>query len=156
MSSGEADGNLGQSQELHEYGMSRGHPPIAEKLALIDFDGTIVPWGPLMGDKTPTPGAKEAIDLLVQSGYRIGIFTSRMSRTWAESVKGRSWTAQNIFLEDQWEYVKRTLDAHGIPFEFITAEKVPAEFYIDDKAIGYRGDWTEVLRDSLVKAVEVA
>lgn len=142
--------DLGQSEELHNYGMKHGRPPIADRLALIDFDGTIVPWGPLMGDKEPLPGAAEAIRALREAGYRIGIFTSRMSRTWARSVVG-SGPAVAQFLVEQRRYVEATLSRHNIPFDFITAEKMPAQFYVDDKAIGFRGDWQAAMEDSLVE-----
>jgi hypothetical protein len=138
----ESDGTLvyGQSEELHQYGMANGIPPIAAKLVLIDFDGTIVPWGPLMGDKDPTPGAVEAISALREAGFRIGIFTSRLSKTWARSVVG-SGAAVAKFLVEQEQYVRVQLDRHGIPFDFITAEKMPAEVYFDDKAVGVNEDF---------------
>jgi hypothetical protein len=148
----ETDGTLiyGQSEELHKYGMEKGHPPIADRLALIDFDGTIVPWGPLMGDKDPLPGAVEAIRDLKARGYRIGIFTSRLSRTWAASVV-TGGAAVAAFLVEQEQYVRRLLTAHDIPFDFITAEKMPAQFYVDDKAIGFRGSWPAAMEDPLVE-----
>lgn len=139
--------DLGQSKELHDYGMKNGHPPIANKLALIDFDGTIVPWGPLMGEKNLEPGALEAIVAFRTAGYRIGIFTSRMSRKWAisvvnERVEDPHESDIGDFLSEQYAYVYETLVRHGVPFDFITAEKMPAEFYIDDKAYRYEtGDW---------------
>lgn len=131
-------------------GEGKTHPPIADKLALIDFDGTIVPWGPLMSDdKVPFAGAKEVLSYLRSHGFRIGIFTSRLSRTWARSMVG-SGPAVAVFLLEQEEYVRSLLDRHGIPYDFVTAEKMPAQFYVDDKAIGFRGDWLTVLEDSLV------
>lgn len=146
------DGTLiyGQSEELHQYGMEKGHPPIADKLILVDFDQTLVKWGPLMGVKELLPGARETIMTLIARGYRIAIFTSRMSRTWIESVVGKDDDAVAEFMAAQHVFVTETLGRFGIPFEFITAEKVPSEFYIDDKAIGFRGDWTAVLEDSLI------
>lgn len=136
--------DLGQSKELHDYGMKNGHPPIAAKLVMIDFDGTLVPWGPLMGDKDAEPGAVEAMWAFAKAGYRIGIFTSRMSETWACSVTGKGPMHYETlkFLQDQRDYVVRQLDRHGVPYDFITAEKRPAEAYIDDKAYRYEpGDW---------------
>jgi hypothetical protein len=135
---------LGQPKKLHDYGVKNGHPPIAAGLVMIDFDGTIVPWGPLMGDKEPEPGAIDAVQAFERAGYRIGIFTSRMSETWACSVTGEGPLHLKTlkFLQDQKMYVEATLRRHNIPFHFITAEKVPAVAYIDDKAYRYEtGDW---------------
>lgn len=139
-----ADGSngYGQSRELHEFGMAKGHPPMADKLLMVDFDKTIVPWGPLMEPKDPLPGAVDAIKALVARGYRIGIFTSRLSQSWLLSAFGMV----EFKHEEQEAYVRETLDRAGIPYEFVTAEKLPAEAYIDDKAIFFNGDWQDALR----------
>lgn len=140
----------GLPADQHDYGMSRGHSPVAEKVAAIDFDGTIVPWGPLMGDKDPEPGAVEALRAIKAAGYHIVIFTSRLSKRWARSVVGDEPWRVTVFLNEQEEYVRSTLTRHDIPFDEITAEKVPAEFYIDDKAFRYEsGDWRTVHRTAL-------
>lgn len=143
----------GLPADQHDYGMARGHSPVAEKVAAIDFDGTLVPWGPLMGDKDPEPEAKEAIDALIAAGYTIVIFTSRLSRTWARSVVGPDPFAIVDFLNKQERYVREQLDRAGIRYSHITAEKVPAEFYIDDKAWRYEpGEWKSIARVALVNA----
>lgn len=144
-----SDANAGLAEE------GKTHPPIANRLALIDFDGTIVPWGPLMGDKVPFPGVKEALDTLRANGYRIGVFTSRLSQTWARSVVGGG-PAVAMFLLEQETYVRAHMTRFDLPFDFVTAEKMPAQFYIDDKAIGFRGDWTTAMQDSLVELEEAA
>lgn len=103
------------------------HPPIANKVVCIDFDGTIVPWGPLMARKEPFNGVPEAIRRLKELGYTIVIFTSRLSPAWFRN--------EGHDVEEQYEYVALTLRAAGIPYDRITSEKVPAEAYFDDKAI---------------------
>lgn len=108
------------------------HPPIANKVVCIDFDGTIVPWGPLMAPKEPFPGVAQAIRELKARGYRIVIFTSRLSETWIGD--------ENQDLGDQLAYVADILTDHRIPFDDITADKVPAEAYFDDKAITVSAD----------------
>lgn len=110
------------------------HPQIANKLVMVDFDGTIVPWGPLMGTKEPFTGVASALARCHRQGYRIGIFTSRMSRTWAVYEAGED--DADAFLTDQYHYIAEMLSNHNVPFDFITAEKIPAEAYFDDKAIG--------------------
>jgi hypothetical protein len=113
--------------------MTFNHPPIANKVACIDFDGTIVPWGPLMAPKDPFPGVPDQIRALKAAGYSIVIFTSRFSPTWQE--------AQDIDPMGQYQYIVDTLHAHDIPYDHITAEKIPAEVYFDDKAIQVSADY---------------
>lgn len=127
----------GLPADQHEYGMEKGHSPAAEKVVCVDFDGTIVPWGPLMGEKEALPGAVEGMKALKEAGYRIVIFTSRLSRTWAEHVlKSKNKYVIERFLSVQRAYVVDTLRKNDIPFNDVTAEKVPAEAYFDDKAWG--------------------
>ena len=109
------------------------HPPIANKVVCIDFDGTIVPWGPLMAPKDPFPGVANAIRELKKAGYRIVIFTSRLSETWIDD--------EDQDLGDQLAYVAGILTDHLIPFDDITADKVPAEAYFDDRAIRVDESW---------------
>lgn len=143
---------LGQSRELHEYGIKNGHPPMAEKTVLIDFDATVRRWDALMNDGVePEPGAIEAIQELEDRGYRIVIFTSRMSRKWAATVVGDSVKEQDDFLAGQYEFVRKYLVRYGIVPADITSEKQPSLAYIDDRAIGYRGNWQEVLNDPLIQ-----
>lgn len=105
----------------------RGHPPSAHGLILIDFDDTIVPWGDsLMGPKEPFWGIRETFASLIREGFTIGIFTSRLSPTWCANA--------GTTVEEQTAYVANTLTAHNVPYSFITAEKLPAEAYFDDKA----------------------
>lgn len=108
--------------------------PAAHHIIMVDFDGTIIPWGPLMERRDPYPGVAAAMQALLVHGYRIGIFTSRMSRSWAIHTVGEA--EADAFLAQQYEYVRGVLETHDIPFSFITAEKVPAEAYFDDRAIG--------------------
>ena len=70
-------------------------------------------------------------------GYKVVIFTSRCSTTWCEQ-SGESLAANLVWVIDR-------LIENGIPYDDITAEKVPAEFYIDDRAIEFRGDWNEIM-----------
>ena len=97
-------------------------------------------------DKTPPfVGAVDAIRAFKSAGYTIVIFTSRMSPTW--------WESEGMDMKEayvtQSSFCKQRLDNFGIPFDRITAEKVPAEYYIDDKAIEFEGNdysWKEIQR----------
>jgi len=113
------------------------------KRAMIDLDGTIHKYS--KGYKNGTiyddafDGAKEVIDWLRGNGYEIVIFTTRVSKQNADELGGNH--------EDQIKKVSEWLKDKGIYFDRITAEKLAAEFYIDDKAISiHNGDWKTVLK----------
>jgi hypothetical protein len=107
------------------------HPPSAEGIVLVDFDGTLFPWGSLDVDHPPFDGAVAAMHVLKNEGYRLGIFTSRLSATW-HKAEGRDPLEG---MEAQTKIIRRALEAWTIPFDFITAEKIPAVLYLDDKAM---------------------
>jgi hypothetical protein len=71
-----------------------------------------------------------AVKQLKDRGYRIVIFSSRFSRTWHEH---EGWDHE-VALAEQKRLVAKALDAHGIPYDDMTAEKIPALAYFDDKA----------------------
>jgi hypothetical protein len=119
----------------------REHPPVAEGVICIDFDATLFPWGGISDDIQPLPGAVETVKALKDKGYKIVIFTSRMSPTW---WKAEGWENDMYTNITQWGIVCDRLIRYGIPFDLITCEKVPAIAYIDDKAIEFRGDWEEI------------
>lgn len=78
----------------------------------------------------PIEGAKEAIRLL-RKKYKVVVFTTR-----AGSERGK-------------EVVEEWLDRYGIEVDGVTASKLPAAVYIDDKAITFAGNWTETIEDTL-------
>ena len=86
----------------------------------VDFDGVIRAHSKL------TQGARQAI-LHLCASYRVVILSSR-----AIEPVGKAEIAA-------W------LEARDIEVDEITAEKVDAVAYIDDKAIRFRGNWAEVL-----------
>lgn len=125
--------------ESREYGLKNGHSPLAENVICVDFDGTLYPWGDLFSYDPPLPGAVDAVLRLRDAGFRIVIFTSRLSPTWLEA-EGQSEVVQ-------YDYIAEVLTRDGIPFDAITAEKVPAIAYVDDKAIWFEGDnWREIAK----------
>lgn len=113
--------------------MNEDHPPVARKVICVDFDGTLFPWGQMYGKAEPFIGAIDFMRKLKREGWTIVIFTSRMSPTW--------WDAEGFDMKkaygEQLGYIKSRLDQFGIPYDRITAEKVPAQFYIDDKALTF-------------------
>ena len=111
--------------------MAAGIPPVAAKTVLIDFDGTIRPFGLLYGNEPPFPGVPEAIQSLKKAGYRVVIFTSRFSKAWHFSEGWGTREATKV----QRDYITKFCKRNKIPFDDITADKLPAEVIFDDKAV---------------------
>ena len=123
--------------ERDRLAIARGHPPEAHRVVCVDFDGVLYPFGMLMEAPAPMEGAVRAMQRLRKAGYRIVILTSRLSTLW---LRGAGQTA-----EAKTQYIAGVLDRDGIPWDDITAEKVPAEAYIDDKAIRFNRDWPSIV-----------
>lgn len=95
----------------------------------IDFDGVIhdpynVPKGYKLGQ--PIAGAPEALQKLQAEGHTIIIFT-----IWAVEA------ARIKAIEDWCKYFK-------VPFDKITATKIRADYYIDDRGLHF-DNWPETL-----------
>lgn len=127
-----------QTEEQIKVANSKGQPPEADKVILIDFDSTLYTWGTSIFDssKHPTQGAVVFMQALKAAGYTIGIFTSRLSKKWLNAI-GQT-EAQHI------AFITSVCVRDGIPFDFITSDKVPAEYYIDDKAIRFENNWEKI------------
>ena len=98
---------------------------ILMRTVAVDFDYTLVKRDTLI------PGAKEAMQKLRDMGYNIII----------HSCNNRDWIA-------------RVLNTNNIPYDYIWDSSLDrgkpiADWYIDDRAIGFRGDW-----DAVVKEIE--
>lgn len=92
-------------------------------IVAVDFDGTITPHSFPEIPEAPFDGVRECLQFFRDRGWRIVIHTSR------------AWSG---FSEDNKKYVVEMtewLDRHGIPFDEVSAEKVPTHFYIDYKAV---------------------
>lgn len=109
--------------------------PCATTTVCIDFDGTIVPWGPLDEDRAPFCGVSDALWDLAAQGYRIVILTSRLSQEWWEAEATARGVDAEAFGAEQTEYVTDYMKRWALPYHLITAEKVPALAYFDDRAI---------------------
>jgi len=113
-----------------------------KRRAMIDLDNTIHKYSQGYKDGTiydePYIGARDVIDFLRKNGYEIVIFTTRASEENAKELGG-----DHI---DQVNQVKDWLDKNDIYYDRVTAEKLAADFYIDDKAIHIpNGDWNVVM-----------
>lgn len=133
-----------QAEKDLERDMAAKAPPTAAKVVAIDFDNTLFAWGPLFGLGEPFEGAAVAMQALRRAGFRIVIFTSRASKAWWTGEHGRfGFDTAEDFGQANLLYVKEVLDKYDMPFDLITADKMPAEVYFDDKAVfvppGYIG-----------------
>jgi len=105
---------------------------------MIDFDETIHDYrdgwnnGEITGE--PIEGAKEAIELLKQE-FNIYIFTTRAAEPESDSQSK----------EGQIDKIREWLDKYEIPYDEITGEKLGAFAYIDDKAIRFEGNWSDII-----------
>lgn len=109
---------------------------------LIDFDGVIHQWSEneeFSEDPTnpPIEGVKGAIDLLKEK-YVIIIFTTRVS----PGQKNGNMEAVN----QAKQYVSKYLNKYQIHFDDITADKIAAKAYIDDRAFRFE-TWSKTLND---------
>lgn len=108
-----------------------GHPPVARGVVCVDFDGTIFPFGQMdVTGVQPLRGAPEAVRALKEKGYRVVIFSSRFSKAWHEH---EGWD-HDVAMREQRALVASALAAYDIPWDDMTAEKIPALAYFDDKA----------------------
>lgn len=103
----------------------------------VDFDGTLVQEDE-NGEFHVMPGAAEALARLQAGGHQIVIHTCRTGLA-----------AENGMLDREVALIEEVLARFRIPYDFIfTGEKLVAEVYIDDRAVAFRGDWSESVRDA--------
>ncbi len=108
------------------------------KVLLLDFDGTICDFAyPEMGE--PKKGVKEALQKLRNMGFFIHILSCRTN------VEIQKYPIDRTM---QVRAMKEYLDKHEIPYdEVLNKDKPLAIWYIDDRAIGFRDDWSKVVEE---------
>lgn len=91
-----------------------------------DLDATIAEriW-PKEGIGKPIKGAVDSLWEIKKKGFKIIIFTAR---DWSDYVNVKNWLKDNNF-----------------PFDMIICGKPLLRVMIDDKAIGFDGDWEDTL-----------
>jgi hypothetical protein len=98
-----------------------------KKRILIDLDGVLNEYGKEKYDENYIPemkqGAKEFVEILSKDA-ELYLFTSR-----------------NLMLASKW-LIKNNLDKY---FMDVTNVKIPSFLYVDDRAICFRGDYSEAL-----------
>lgn len=95
----------------------------------VDFDNTLAnnTGFPDYTPTTPIKGAKEAMIKLKTKGFKVYIYTARAS--------------------SEHQIVKNWLKKNKIPFKDIICGKQLFRWTIDDKSIGFRGNWKETLKE---------
>lgn len=124
---------------------------------VVDWDGTLVPS---MWPEQPSefmPGAVQAMFQLHNAGFRLMVFSARLSPF--DPVTHR--TRPKAVVAQEYEYVRGLLDEKGLTFVDIwrLPGKAPGSVYVDDKAIRYTGrpgSWRAVTEKvlALLKAEE--
>jgi len=136
------------AEERTEFALTNGHPPVADGVVCVDFDGTLHPWGGMFDYPEPMSGGPEFMTRLRAEGYNIVIFTSRLSLAWLTEEYGQNFLYGAKLHRT---YVTDWCRRYGIPFDDVTAEKIPALCYIDDKAIHF-DDWGSASEQFFQKA----
>ena len=114
-----------------------------KKRIIIDFDGTIC--GFAFPDTGPLePGVKEALQEIRDMGYEIVIHSCRTAYYWKDKLDIPNRT-------EHFKIMFKFMILHDLPFDRILIgknyDKPIADFYIDDRGIGYRGNWPEVVNE---------
>lgn len=119
--------------------MNEENAIVEQPRIMVDFDGVLHKydsWNDGILNKEAIDGSREALDTLHKQGYEIVIFTTRASK-----LSNSDPSSDELIMR-----VKQWLKEHNIYYDKITAEKLPAVAYIDDKAIRFEGVWSEVLQ----------
>ncbi|HZP47774.1 MAG TPA: hypothetical protein VFB07_04535 [Vicinamibacterales bacterium] len=105
------------------------HADVSDRrIACVDFNGVLdayTGWRGAGHFDPPRPGARAFLEALASRGYRVVIFTTR----WAGDVR-------------------RWLHEHALDHlvEDVTDRKPAAHVFVDDRAVCFRGDFDETLR----------
>ncbi len=114
-----------------------------KKRIIIDFDGTICGFKfPDCGP--PEPGVEKALLELSAMGFEIAIHSCRTSSCWKgqeglPNRMGHYYTVIEFMLRHDLYYDTIIMDTN--------MDKPFADFYIDDRGVGYKGNWNEVVRE---------
>lgn len=113
----------------------------------VDLDGTILKnlkeWKGINYFGRPERKVRECLKFLKTHGFEILIHSTRLNPAYSE--RAPAWLRMNV---------AEVLDDEGIPFDevFMGTGKPLAEFYIDDRAVFYAGDWEETMKEILGRA----
>ena len=79
-------------------------------------------------------GSKEALKWFRDQGFKIGIYTTRLA-------------GENTDTERLERELLDWLKLKGFEFDFVTGKKLGARFYIDNKAVHFKGNWVDTLNE---------
>lgn len=104
----------------------------------VDFDGTLHPYtegwvGYDVADERPTPGAREYLEALARRHVKVAVYSAR-----ADSTEG---------IEGIWRWLRAEKLDHLV--DLITNVKIAAVAYVDDRAVTFRGEWGDVLEETV-------
>lgn len=126
-------------------------PILRNGVVIIDFDGTLCKHCfPFVGD--PEPGVREALKMIRELGFIIRIHSCRTATYWnKEEYRSVSLSPNKEPREKHIQLIQEFMEENDLPYDEIildeTMDKPVAEFYIDDRAIGYNGDWTQTINE---------
>lgn len=108
----------------------------------IDFDGVLHGYSKGWHDGTiydpPVPGTAEAMRKLKEQGHTLYIFSTRTNPVFKKKEDA----------VDQKKNMEDWLKSHEIPFDKVwTFGKPMADLFIDDRAIGFNGNWEQTLKE---------
>jgi predicted mannosyl-3-phosphoglycerate phosphatase (HAD superfamily) len=89
----------------------------------VDWDNTLY-----TAEQGWLPDAKRALKVLKRRGHKVVVHSSR-----AQYDGGR-------------QFIRAALREAGYPDLEVTAEKIDADVYVDDKGLRFEGDWADTLR----------
>lgn len=134
------------------------------KTIAIDFDGVIHAYSKGWQDgkiyDKPVPNVFESIQHLFEQGYAVFVFSTRNKRQikdWLDFyIMVSEYEAEGMGGDPtNYKYSRYGFTCETIPFwkKFwnkknvlgITKRKLPAIAYVDDRAIVFRGNWSEAL-----------
>lgn len=110
------------------------------KMIAVDFDGTCCDFA-YPGVGAPKAGVREVLTRLRELGFYILIYSCRSSFWFPESFP-RELRQRTIDEMTAW------LKLHAIPYDEIddgTRGKPFCDLYIDDKAIRFENNWTDIM-----------
>ena len=108
------------------------------KVCVVDFDGTICEFAyPDMGP--PKHRVKESLQKLKDMGFDIHIASCRTNHELKQYPIDRA---------EQVRAMESYLNEHEIPYDVVlNNDKALGVWYIDDRGIGFRDNWDEVVQE---------
>lgn len=126
----------------YDDGECNFHEADIPKTVAVDLDNTIFKLNDWKGQNhfgEPFDGVKEALGLLKEKGFEIIIWTTRFNEE-----------------EKELKDISELLEENEVPYDYINenpyqppdmSEKLYADYYVDDRAISFDGDWNDVVSE---------